>query len=140
MNLSPEDVDDILQLLDSSNYEELHIDTGRFVLTLRREAGGWTTEQEVRSSPHVLPSRATIPAPDPGLRERACCLRGDGAAAAPSAGSGGLEERPGSEGLHAVVAPLPGVFYRAPEAGRSAVRGGRRPTWSRAPSCASWRR
>ena len=62
VNLSPEDVDDILRVLDSSDYDELHIDTGRFVLTLRREAGGWTTEHEVRAEPTCCPIRALDPA------------------------------------------------------------------------------
>ena len=117
MNLSPEDVDDILQLLDSSNYEELHIDTGRFVLTLRREAGGWTTEQEVRSSPHVPAEPRPDPRAGPGPARNEPAASEVTARGAPSAGSGGLEELPGSERLHAVVAPLPGVFYRAPKPG-----------------------
>ncbi len=47
MSLSPEEVDEIVALLDSSGYDELHLDTGRFVLTLRRLPTGWTREEEV---------------------------------------------------------------------------------------------
>lgn len=116
MNLSPEDVDDILRVLDSSDYDELHIDTGRFVLTLRREPGGWTKEHEVRAEPTVL----SHPGPQPGLSDPVAASRPEssaGAQVAPADGIGEVPNRPRSEGLRAVVAPLPGVFYRAPKPG-----------------------
>jgi acetyl-CoA carboxylase biotin carboxyl carrier protein len=114
VNLSPDDVDDILRVLDSSDYDELHIDTGRFVLTLRRETGGWTQEHEVRAQPGVLSRPEAADAGEPSMQE--------GPAAAtvrttPAAAIGGAEERAGSDGLRAVTAPLPGVFYRSPRPG-----------------------
>ena len=113
---SPEDVNDILRVLDSSDYDELHIDTGRFVLTLRREAEGWTQEHEVRAEPALL----SHPGPRPGSPEPVAASRPASSAVAqvaPAAGIGDVQNRPRSEGLRAVVAPLPGVFYRAPKPG-----------------------
>lgn len=115
MNLSPEDVDDILSVLDSSSYEELHIDTGRFVLTLRREAGGWTQEHEVRAEPEAQ----ARPGPEARAAE-AAAEEGRGSVAvnrAAPAGVGELQRPESFEGLYAIVAPLPGAFYRAPRPG-----------------------
>jgi len=116
VNLSPEDVDEILRVLDSSDYDELHIDTGRFLLTLRREPGGWTQEHEVRGEPEVLSRSGPSGESGPVLASN----EGAGSAAAGRAASeDGTRLAAGSsaESWHAVVAPLPGVFYRAPKPG-----------------------
>ena len=71
MNLSNEDVQDILSLLDSLPYAELTLETSRFTLRLRRSAeGGWTRETQVLSRPEPAdpPARAAPPA---GSREPA---------------------------------------------------------------------
>ena len=44
MDLTNEDVADILALLDSLPYDSLDLETSRFRLTLRRAPGGWTEE------------------------------------------------------------------------------------------------
>jgi len=116
VNLSPEDVNDILRVLDSSDYDELHIDTGRFVLTLRRGKEGWTQEHEVRGKSEAL----TEAGPEPDAPEPATVLRSASVAAervAPAAATGDPQEPASSGGLLPVVAPLPGVFYRAPKPG-----------------------
>lgn len=100
MSLSREDVWDILKVLDSTDYDELHLETDRFALRLRRTPGGWTEEHEVRGEARLLAVQAAAePASgddrDPG-----------------TAGEEGRRER-----LHPVRAPLPGVFYRAPKPG-----------------------
>src|SRR5262249_1608989 len=52
VNLSNDDVQDILSLLDSLPYSELTLETSRFTLQLRRSAGdGWTQETQVLSQP-----------------------------------------------------------------------------------------
>ena len=52
MNLSNEDVQDILRVLDSTSYDELKLETARFRLVLRRSAGGaWTQETQALSTP-----------------------------------------------------------------------------------------
>ncbi len=54
MDLTNEDVADILALLDSLPYDELDLETPRFRLTLRRTPDGWTQSAQVRSAPNPL--------------------------------------------------------------------------------------
>ena len=103
MDLTNEDVADILAALDSLPYDELDLQTPRFRLTLRRGPGGWTEESQVLADPvPVTPadngSPAARQAPQPP----------------PEAGLPGADD---ATGLVAVVAPLPGTFYRAPRPG-----------------------
>jgi acetyl-CoA carboxylase biotin carboxyl carrier protein len=92
LNLEAEDVQEILRLLDAIDVDELHLETERFTLTLRRGGdGGWTQQAQ------VLPGAGAAPVPAV-------------AAAAPP------ETRPAA-GLWEVRAPLLGTFYRAPKPG-----------------------
>jgi acetyl-CoA carboxylase biotin carboxyl carrier protein len=100
VNLSPEDVEDILRVLDSTDYDELHLETDRFVLRLRRAPGGWTEEHEVRGEARLAAARAVGEVARGEARELGVV--------------GDDTER---EGLLPVRAPLPGVFYRAPKPG-----------------------
>ena len=55
MDLTNEDVAEILALLDSLPYDSLDVETPRFRLTLRRApGGGWTEEHQVLASPNAL--------------------------------------------------------------------------------------
>lgn len=99
MTLQPEDVDEILAILDSTAYDELVLRTTRFAITLRRRDGGWTQQQELLTEPTVAD-----PAP-PGQASHAV--------AAPS--DPGPDES--GSGLLAVRAPLVGTFYRSPRPG-----------------------
>jgi biotin carboxyl carrier protein len=54
MDLTNEDVTDILALLDSLPYDELDLQTPRFRLTLRRTPDGWTQSTDTRVSPTVV--------------------------------------------------------------------------------------
>ena len=54
MNLTNEDVADILALLDSLPYDSLDLQTASFRLTLRRTPDGWTQASQVLSEPVVL--------------------------------------------------------------------------------------
>jgi acetyl-CoA carboxylase biotin carboxyl carrier protein len=95
VQLSPDDVRDVLRVLDSSGLAELHLETAELTLTLRREgAAGWTAEQQVLRAPVVEQ------AAEPASRE---------SAATPAAEV--------AEGLVAVRPPLLGTFYRAPQPG-----------------------
>ncbi len=60
MDLTNEDVTDILALLDSLPYDELDLQTPRFRLTLRRTPDGWTQSAESRSAPNVLPATPLV--------------------------------------------------------------------------------
>lgn len=118
MDLTNEDVADILAVLDSLPYDELDLQTPRFRLTLRRVAGGWSEESQVLADPVPV-----TPVPDgPARRSREGAGTGARAeaagpeAAGPEAGADAAGADDGA-GLVTVVAPLPGTFYRAPRPG-----------------------
>jgi acetyl-CoA carboxylase biotin carboxyl carrier protein len=125
VDLTNEDVADILALLDSLPYDSLDIETPRFRLTLRRApGGGWTEESQVLAeAAQVTPalngaSAPSAAAPAPGLAEVPGVAEvpgGPGRALAPE--SAGTAEPGGADGLAVVAAPLPGTFYRAPRPG-----------------------
>jgi acetyl-CoA carboxylase biotin carboxyl carrier protein len=112
VDLTNEDVADILALLDSLPYDSLDLETSRFRLTLRRAPGGWTEESRVLTEPAVLagPSDAAPGGP---------ALAGTVTSAAADTGSPAAQgSHPAvADGLAAVSAPLPGTFYRAPRPG-----------------------
>lgn len=85
--LSPDDVADIVAILDSGNYDKLDISTARFRLRIAREGEGWAQDWDFSASSTTIAEDHT-PAP----------------AVLP-------------EGILAVTAPLPGTFYRAPQPG-----------------------
>lgn len=94
MNLTKEDVRDIVRLLDASGFDELRLETDRFNLTLTRaggERGGWTRESLTKSAS----------AETPGTVE--------------AAGAPAREDE--EDGTVAIRSPLPGTFYRAPKPG-----------------------
>jgi acetyl-CoA carboxylase biotin carboxyl carrier protein len=110
VNLSNEDVQDILTLLDSLPYGELTLETSRFTLRLRRtEDGGWAQQTQVLSQPVPadLAERGAIgggPVPPSGPPTADEATAGPGAA-----GTGG--------DMRDIVTPLLGTFYRAPQPG-----------------------
>ncbi len=116
MDLTSDDVQDILHLLDGLPFGELHLETARFRLSLRRTGNGeWTQEMQVLTAPNVLPADAPGPSP------RGPSPRGSSAPGLPAPGpSGPAPSAPGDrleEGLTEVRAPLLGTFYRAPRPG-----------------------
>jgi acetyl-CoA carboxylase biotin carboxyl carrier protein len=128
VDLTNEDVADILALLDSLPYDSLDVETPRFRLTLRRApGGGWTEESQVLAEPAQVtaaPNGASVtPAVASGISEMSGGAGGTGAPG--SAGTGdpdgaaGRHSEPGgtAQGLAVVPAPLPGTFYRAPRPG-----------------------
>ena len=123
MDLTNEDVTDILALLDSLPYDELDLQTTRFRLILRRTPDGWTQATESRSEPDPLdpaPPDALDPAPpDPGATTR-LGAEPEEAPEADEASEVGAGDGAGigdGRDLVAVRAPLPGTFYRAPRPG-----------------------
>jgi len=105
VELTSEDVRDILQLLDGLPYRELTLETASFRLSLRRAAdGGWTQASEVLAQPAGSTEAAL--APTAALSDPA---------AEPAAATTAAES--GAAGLLDVLAPLLGTFYRAPRPG-----------------------
>jgi acetyl-CoA carboxylase biotin carboxyl carrier protein len=116
MELTNEDVADILAALDSLPYDELDLRTPRFRLTLRRApGGGWTEESQVLADPVALAPAHPHRAPGAGEGRGAGAEAAAGAGAEAAAGEGRAGS--GRAGLAAVAAPLPGTFYRAPRPG-----------------------
>ena len=142
MDLTNDDVADILALLDSLPYDALDLRTDRFHLTLRRTTGGgWTEESELLTPPTDVTAEASEAAGTDGAGQtggagvagqidgsdeagradgadevgRARSAVGDATRADGAAGVD--EEALGADRLAVVVAPLPGTFYRAPRPG-----------------------
>jgi acetyl-CoA carboxylase biotin carboxyl carrier protein len=110
MNLTDDDVREILRLLESSAFDELHLATDRFKLTLRRsgpDGSSWTEERETLTAPRTAatgaPAAAPAAAPAPAASAPAP------APVPPTARTGQL--------LIDVHPPLIGTFYRAPKPG-----------------------
>jgi acetyl-CoA carboxylase biotin carboxyl carrier protein len=125
MDLTNEDVADILALLDSLPYDELDLQTPRFRLVLRRTPDGWTQSTEIRRDPaegapgipnvtgsmlHRTGDRVNAPSTRLGSDADGADEVGRAEGAAPGAD--------GADGeLVEVRAPLPGTFYWAPRPG-----------------------
>jgi len=93
MDLTNEDVEEIVRLLDSSFYDELRLKTAKFELRLSRAASGWSRELTTLSTPNVFDAPAE--------------------AAAPAAAKADEDV----EGQTSIRAPMVGTFYRAPKPG-----------------------
>ncbi len=135
MDLTNEDVADILALLDSLPYDELDLETSRFRLTLRRTPAGWTQSTQILTAPEAtdppmevrLPETTEHRHPETTTTEHRgrssdinapslSLAAGDGEGSGEASGAEEAEEE-GGAGLVAVRAPLPGTFYRAPRPG-----------------------
>jgi acetyl-CoA carboxylase biotin carboxyl carrier protein len=115
LNLTDEDVRDILRLLDSLPYTELRLETDAFRLWLRRTGDGeWTQATEVTSPPTEVAAAtdAEPPAAEPAPAASAAPAAPAEPAAAPDRAADAARE-----GLAEVRAPLLGTFYRAPRPG-----------------------
>jgi acetyl-CoA carboxylase biotin carboxyl carrier protein len=144
MDLTDEDVAEVLALLDSLPYDELDLQTPRFRLTLRRTPQGWTQSSQSLAEPHPLepagpgPQETAPASPQEtapvspqetapvspqetaAMSHRGGYSRTDVTSLRPDMGEAevdGAEEVEEAEGLVAVRAPLPGTFYRAPRPG-----------------------
>jgi acetyl-CoA carboxylase biotin carboxyl carrier protein len=132
VDLTSDDVQDILQLLDGLPFGEMHLRTASFSLWLRRTADGeWTQEMQVLTEPTLTPAAHVAGAAGAPGADRAGGGAAPGVAQAPGPAGGsaagvtgpaaatpaGSEGEPEPDGLRAVRAPLPGTFYRAPMPG-----------------------
>jgi acetyl-CoA carboxylase biotin carboxyl carrier protein len=116
VELTNEDVADILALMDSLPYDELDLRTPRFRLTLRRApGGGWTEDSRSLSEPSPI----TPPLNNAHVSDISE-MSGTEVGAGGMGGAGAGGESGAEAGLVAVRAPLPGTFYRAPRPGAAA--------------------
>jgi acetyl-CoA carboxylase biotin carboxyl carrier protein len=109
MHLRPEDVQDIVSLLDSLPHDEFELRTSDLHITVRRAGGeGWTQESRVLSTPNIVAidiAGADTVTVEAEIVDSALATR-------PRAAQDAV--RPGMVGIRA---PLPGTFYRAPKPG-----------------------
>ena len=108
MNLSPTDVQEIIRLLDDSEYDELEIETGSFRLVLRRGAegrAGWSQQKETRKRPNIKDITSASPGAESGSEVPAAAEGCD-----PNSGET-------DKGLAAIRSPVIGTFYRTPQPG-----------------------
>ena len=114
MDLTNEDVADVLALLDSLPYDELDLQTARFRLVLRRTPDGWTQSVQTRSAPNMLD------AGPPGVTPAA--VGSPAAAAEPLAAASGPPgssiATPAPQATFAAAPGLPGAPATAPMAHR----------------------
>ena len=107
MHLRPEDVQDILSLLDSLSHDEFELRTSELHVTVRRAGReGWTQESRVLSTPNVVATDIagadTVDSAESTARETPRRTAQDDSV---------------WPGLMGIRAPLPGTFYRAPKPG-----------------------
>jgi len=117
MNLTPEDVQNILRIIDSP-YVELRLETAEFKLFVRK--AGDSQSASVSPAPTLPPTMAA--SVDDGIeREPDRAARSAGAhapnAIATPRSMSPRAERPLAPGESAIVAPMVGTFYRTPAPG-----------------------
>jgi biotin carboxyl carrier protein len=89
--LTPEDVNEIVAILDGSAYTHIDISTSRFRLRVAREGGGWTQSWDWLAEGTAPKAVDTV-----AMQSAETVL---------------------PEGLVAIRAPSPGTFYRSPQPG-----------------------
>lgn len=102
-SITQEDVLRILQIVEASNTDELHLETGDLKLIIRRATP--RTESREGSADFTIESRSPTPAERP---VPAADTQADKAASSPA------DE---TEGLIPIQAPMLGTFYKAPKPG-----------------------
>jgi acetyl-CoA carboxylase biotin carboxyl carrier protein len=99
MNLTNDDIQEIIRLLDGTFANELHLKTSEFDLYLRRSGTGWTQESQTLRAPQIV---------------------GGGPNSAVESVAKGAPTTPvelEAEGVVTIRAPIVGIFYRAPKPG-----------------------
>jgi acetyl-CoA carboxylase biotin carboxyl carrier protein len=128
MDLTDEDVSDILALLDSLPYDELDLQTARFRLTLRRGLGGWTQSRQVLAEPSVLDIAVAVPGAAAesavgSMAQRAGYSRPDGTLSRSSEDADGSGEADVADGVSGETAGSGGKARGAEEAGGASGSG-----------------
>jgi acetyl-CoA carboxylase biotin carboxyl carrier protein len=107
MELSYEDVQRILEIVDASSLEELHLEIGDFKLVVKKRGG-----RAEAVAPTTADGPVTISTPV-GRQEGTPPVAG----AAPGEGARRSSARAPRDGAREVRAPMVGTFYRAPAPG-----------------------
>lgn len=113
MELTPEDIDEILRYLEHSAFDELRLETPQFKLLVRRGQRAGVSGEPSAGSTLVVggePKEAEAPLTS---EEPAEVASGEAQPAESSPPQNGAE----IDGLVPIPAPLRGIFYRAPRPG-----------------------
>lgn len=114
MELSYEDIQNILRIIDSSSLEELHLEIGEFKLIVKKRGAG-SPAGAAPASPTEMVSEVSRPASSlpvwPEGGPELVVVQAAKEAAAPRE-QGAV--RPPRQRGHEVEAPMVGTFYRAP--------------------------
>jgi acetyl-CoA carboxylase biotin carboxyl carrier protein len=100
MNLTHQDIQAILKVIDDAPYDELRLDNAEFSLYLKRTPEGWTEERRTLKDAQPLS--------DSPVAVSMAAAHHTAQAAEPVASETGLID---------VRAPIVGTFYRAPQPG-----------------------
>lgn len=118
MDLTYEDVQNILKIIDDSSLEELELDIGDFKLIVRRRSGSASPGGAVHAGTapdvqRVSPAATPLPVWPEGGSEPVMVRAAEKAKGAPERAG----VRPPQQRGHEVKAPTVGTFYRAPAPG-----------------------
>ncbi|MDC1529147.1 acetyl-CoA carboxylase biotin carboxyl carrier protein [Gammaproteobacteria bacterium] len=95
MSLSHKDVQEILRLLEETEYRELTLETEHFTLKLQQDEDGWTQQTQT-----VASDKSSVTSAVASIDENAT-----------------IETAATEEGLLDIRAPMVGTFYNAPKPG-----------------------
>ncbi len=95
MSLSHKDVQEILRLLEDTDYKELTLETEHFTLKLEQDEEGWTQQTST-----VASDKSTVTSTVASVAENTA-----------------VETAATEEGLLDIRAPMVGTFYNAPKPG-----------------------
>ena len=122
MSFTHDDVQRIIQLLNTSHFDELHLEADGIKLDLRRNGAGQSTVEGAGSAPATAAVSHSVSAPVASASSASTASAPTAvvasAHAATSAGLAAKASEPTSAGaLLDIRAPMLGVFYRAPKPG-----------------------
>jgi acetyl-CoA carboxylase biotin carboxyl carrier protein len=111
MDLTYDDVLNILRIIDQSSCEELHLELGDFKLIVRKRSAGGGVQASAASSAGSVEEEVVVPVAGGGAREVVAAAPAAAGTAPPSG------PRPAPAKGVEVKAPMVGTFYRAPAPG-----------------------
>lgn len=115
MELSEDDVLQILKLIDESKFDYFQLEVGELKITVSKGDPIPVNSTGPGTAPAAAPLAAASPAPQ--RSSAAPAPAPEPAASASQTQSRSVEERAAAEGLLTITAPLLGTFYVAPEPG-----------------------
>jgi acetyl-CoA carboxylase biotin carboxyl carrier protein len=100
MNLTQQDIDNILRIIDDSPYDELRLENNEVSVYLKRTSEGWTQQQQTLKQPQPLQTVVAAASAGPATAVKAAD-----------------EPAPTEPGLLDIRSNMVGAFYRAPQPG-----------------------